>query len=147
MVLVVVIAGIALGVSSCGPKDSGPAFEHPGATTVEELLTLRAKAVRERSAYAKFFEDPKLADALAQGTSVAGGAAAIPDWKPPYVSAIEGDKAEVVVRWVASERFPGWPEATVFVVRHVDGRWVVVDALDDTAPFPKPASSAELEGR
>lgn len=140
------LAGLlAMVLLGCAASDMGAATAHPAATTLVGLLDLRAEGSRDASAYADYFEDPALATALAESTA-ATGAAAVPAWEPPYVSAVGTDTVDVIVRWVASDDFPDWPDATAFIMREVGNRWLVIDAVEPADPLPGPVASENLKG-
>lgn len=142
--MLVLFATLTLGACSSG--ESGPAYEHEAVGTVERLLDLRVEGSRDASAYAEFFEDPELATALVEGTTAATGTAAVPQWEPPYVSAVGTDTVDVLVRWIATEEFPEWPAASVFVMREATDGWLVIDALEPADPLPAPVSETDLGG-
>ncbi|MHB1340763.1 MAG: hypothetical protein ACYC77_01960 [Coriobacteriia bacterium] len=136
----------ALALGACSAGESGPAYEHEAVRTVERLLDLRVDGSRDASAYADYFADPGLAAALVEGTTAATGTATVPEWETPYVSAVGTDTVDVLVRWIASEEFPEWPQATVFVMRQAADAWLVIDALEPEDPLPGPATEALLGG-
>ena len=142
--LLVLLVAVSLG--ACSGGENGPAYEHEAALTVERLLVLRVEGSRDASAYAAFFEDPELATALVEGTTAETGTAAVPQWEAPYVSAVGTDTVDVLVKWIATEEFPEWPVALVFVMREANDGWLVVDALEPKDPLPGPVSEADLGG-
>lgn len=110
---------------------------HPAVTRVAGLLELRRDDVRDPAAYEGYFADPELASALAEGSGEATGTPQVPEYEPPYLAAETTSTADVAVVWKASDDFPDWPTATVFVLSLADDRWVVTDALEATsAPEP-----------
>jgi predicted small lipoprotein YifL len=131
-----VTCAIALfALAGCGAR--GPAYEHPAAVTVAELLELRSDDVRDVEAYTPYFLDPAVATALAEPSDVATGTPRVPGWEPPYVSEEASTTASVVVVWKPSEAFPGWPAANIFRMSLVDDRWVITDA-EETSSAPAP---------
>ena len=114
---------------------------HPAVARVAALLELRRDDVRDPAAYEGFFEDPGLASALAQGSGEPTGTPQVPEYEPPYLTAETTSTADVAVVWRASDDFPGWPAATVFLLSLVDDRWVVTDALEATSA-PEPLAAA-----
>lgn len=136
---------VAVLVSACAP--SGPAYRHGAARAIDNLLELRVQGSRDASAYADYFVSPELATALVEGTTAATGTAAVPEWEPPYVSAVGTGTVDVMVKWTASDKFPDWPDATVFVMSQSGGHWRVTDAVEPEKPLPGPVDEALLEGK
>ena len=134
-VLCVTIMLASAALTGCGSL--GPAYEHPAAVAVEELLRLRADDVRDAGAYEPYFLDPAVADALVEPSANATGTPRVPDWERPYVSEETSATADVVVVWKPSDDFPDWPDVNIFVMSLVEDRWVVSDAEEATqAPPP-----------
>lgn len=127
---------LALALAAC----AAPAM-HPAITRIADLLELRRSDVRDPAAYEGYFADPELAAALAQGSGEPTGTPQIPEYEPPYLTAETTSTAEVAVVWRASDDFPGWPAATVFLLSLVDDRWVVTDALEASST-PEPLAAA-----
>lgn len=110
---------------------------HPAVTAITDLLSLRRDDVRDPSAYEPYFADAELAAALAQGSGEPTGTPQVPEYEPPYLTAETTSTADVAVVWKASDAFPEWPTATVFMLSLADDRWIVLDALEATsAPEP-----------
>lgn len=130
-------------LASCGGTDElSYAESHPAARAVEAVLELRAEDVRDVDAYVPYFESSEVATALAEASDVPTGTPRVPGWKTPYVSAETSTTADVVVVWKETAEFPGWPVANVFSTRLLDGRWVVVDAVE-TSSAPEPVEPRE----
>ncbi len=125
-------------VRGCG---ADPATSHPAARTIQKLLELRAKDVRDAKAYAPYFEESALATALAEESTEATGTRQVPPWKAPYVSEETTATASVVVVWEKSAAFPDWPKANIFAVALREGAWIVIDAIETTSP-PEPIKRA-----
>lgn len=116
--------------------------DHPAVVVVRKLLELRRDDVRDPEAYAPYFLESSLATALAEGSTEPTGSPRVPDWEDPYLTAETTSTADVAVVWKASDAFPDWPVATVFVLSQLDDRWVVTDALEATsAPAPMKQTS------
>lgn len=113
--------------------------QHPAAQAVEELLELRRADDRDPAKYQRFFAESSLASALAAPGGVPTGTPRVPEWRRLYPSKLASDSAEVAVVWRDDAAFQDWPAVTVFVLSNVGGRWVVVDAREETSP-PRPAS-------
>ena len=142
--LAVVVAMVAvLCLGGCAPDET--ASTHPAAVAVQGLLALRSANSTDVAAYERFFADPLLAEELAVSSQAAAGESMIPESDVPYVSRIESGTADVVVRWHSNEQsFPGWPSATVFSLALMEGRWVVVDAVEPESDVPGPLGKSEL---
>ncbi|PKQ19504.1 MAG: hypothetical protein CVT66_09890 [Actinobacteria bacterium HGW-Actinobacteria-6] len=142
---VVVALAVALSLGGCAPSET--ASTHPAAVAVRDLLALRSVNSTDVAAYEPFFAEPSLAEELAGNSQAAGEESTVPESDTPYVSRIESDTADVVVRWHSDEKsFPGWPSATVFSLKWADGRWVIVDAVDPEGAVPAPIDESELIG-
>lgn len=110
---------------------------HPALARVADLLELRRDDVRDPADYEGFFEDPTLGSALAEGSGEPTGTPQIPEYEQPYLTAETTSTADVAVVWKASDDFPDWPAATVFILSLAGDEWVVTDALEATsAPEP-----------
>lgn len=134
---------LAAGVAGCGVL-GGDTAGHPAVKAVTDLLDLRRKDVREASAYAPFFEDSALATALVEPGAVPTGTPRVPEWRTVYASKLGSSTAEVAVVWKPDDAFKDWPTVTVFLLKRSSGRWVVVDAREETkAPEPVDASSSK----
>jgi len=116
---------------------SSTASDHPAVVVIQELLELRRDDVRDAEAYEPYFPDAALAEELASGSDEPTGTPQVPEHELPYLTAETTSTADVAVVWKASDDFPDWPVATVFVLSQLDDRWVVVDALEATSA-PKP---------
>lgn len=135
--LVALLASAALLTALAGCASQGTAFTHPAATTVEELLTLRADGSAGAADYERFFKSAEIAQQLA--VTGGDGSSSVPEWDPPYVSRVTSLTAEVLVRWHEEpDGFPGWPEATVFVLEDTGDAWVVKDAQLPEGELPPP---------
>lgn len=133
-----IAVGIALAVFAlAGCAARGPAYDHPAAVAVNELLELRADDVRDIEAYAPYFADPEIAAALVEPSQAATGTPRVPAWEAPYVSEETSTTADVVVVWKPSDDFPDWPAVNILVMSLLDGRWVVADA-EETTQAPPP---------
>lgn len=105
---------------------------HPAVTAVTELLQLRRADVRNADAYAPYFEDAAMADALAEASGVPTGTPRVPPYRAPYLSAESTSAAEVAVVWEDGDGFPEWVPVTVFHTRLTEGQWRVTDAVETT---------------
>ena len=132
--IVIVLAVSAL-LAACSSAEAPP--PHPAATVVTELLELRRDDVRDADAYAPYFEDVAMAEALASASTVPTGTPRVPPYEAPYLSAESSSTAEVVVVWEPDGEFLEWVPVTIFHTRLAEGRWRVVDAVESTtAPEP-----------
>ncbi len=141
------VLGLAVGLllSGCAASD-GAARKHPAATTMTQLLELRAENTSDAAAYEPFFADPEVASSLVGGSAAETGTPAVPSWEPPYVSKLTSDTAEVVVRWTGrTGTFESWPEATIFVMTAAGPRWVVSDAIEPDGDVPGALSAREID--
>jgi len=142
-VLALALAAVVL-LAGCAANDSA-AQKHPAAIAIARLLELRSNNNTDVAAYEPFFSDAEIAGALVDANAGATGEAAVPQWEPPYVSALTSDTAEVVVRWSGrTGSFKSWPEATVFIMKASEPRWVVSDAIDPEGEIPAALSAAEI---
>lgn len=133
-----VIALLLLALTAVGAgcaADSGS--DHPAVVAIRELLELRRDDVSDPEAYAPYFLESSLATALAESSAEETSAARIPKWEDPYLTAETTSTADVAVVWKASDDFPDWPFATVFMLSRLDDRWVVIDAKETTSS-PEP---------
>jgi len=123
----------ALALAGCAAGSD----EHPAVTVIRELLELRRADNRDPEAYERFFLEPELAAALAEGSGEPTGTPRVPQWEQPYLSEESTASASVVVVWKTDDEFEGWPAVNVFSLSLVDERWVVIDAVEATsAPEP-----------
>lgn len=138
-----VIALVLLALAGFGAgctADSGS--DHPAVVAIRELLELRRGDVSDPEAYAPYFLESSLATALAESSAEETSAARIPKWKDPYLTAETSSTADVAVVWKASDDFPDWPFATIFMLSRLEDRWVVIDAKESTsAPEPMKTGS------
>lgn len=132
---VVALLAVAALVTACSGGE-GP-LPHPAVTSVTELLELRRTDVRDVDAYAPYFEDAALANALAAPSGEPTGTPRVPAYRPPYLSAESTSTAEVAVVWESDDEFPDWAPVTLFMTRLTDGAWLIVDAIETTA-VPEP---------
>jgi hypothetical protein len=132
--LLCLFAAVVLAITTaCAPAVP----DHPAVIAIQELLELRLDDVRDATAYEPYFEDAELAAALAEGSTEPTGTPRVPKWEPPYLSAEASSTADVAVIWKASDDFPEWPAVTIFMLKQLEDRWVVVDAVEATqAPEP-----------
>lgn len=128
LVLLVAVA-LAGTISACAPRSAEPASTP--VTGVERLLELRAERSTDASAYAEVVADPQLAFELVSSARAESEATSSPTprWEPPYESSLTAEEAQVVVVWVPDDEHAGWPAATVFTMRLVDGDWRAADAV------------------
>lgn len=133
--LIVVLLTLCAPVIGCAGGE-GP-LPHQAVTTVTELLELRRDDIRDADAYASYFEDAAMADALAGASDVPTGTPRVPPYRAPYLSAESTSTAEVAVVWEEDAEFPDWAPVTVFRTRLTDGVWRVIDAVETTAA-PEP---------
>lgn len=129
--LCVIVAGALCG---CAPR-----AQHPAVRTVTELLELRRADDRDATKYQRFFLESSIASALVEPGAVPTGTPRVPNWRSVYPSKIASGSAEVAVTWREDSEFKDWPAVTVFVLSYEDGRWVVVDAREETAA-PEPVA-------
>ncbi|MCX8006547.1 MAG: hypothetical protein N3B11_00315 [Coriobacteriia bacterium] len=94
--------------------------------------------MRDPQRYSGFFRESGIASALVSPDAHPTGTPRVPRWKRVYASTIASDTAEVAVVWFEDAAFEGWPAVTVFTVSNDGGRWVVVDAREETVA-PEPA--------
>lgn len=103
-----------------------------------ELLELRRADDRDANKYRRFFLESSIASALVEPGGVPTGTPRVPRWRRVYPSKLASGSAEVAVTWRQDSAFEDWPAATVFVLSYEGGRWVVVDAREETSA-PEPA--------
>lgn len=129
-----VSAAVFLTLTGCKtPAEKTESLPAPAAT-VQSLLELRAANSEDATAYARHVESTPLAQALAEDAQARkGDGAPIPEWETPTVSDETTFTAEVTVDWKPSEELTAWPEATVFKLKRVEDRWLVIDAVDEEA--------------
>lgn len=113
--------------------------QHPAVQAVRELLELRRADDRDPAKYGRFFAESSIASALVAPGAVPTGTPRVPGWRRLYPSKVASDSVEVAVVWREDAAFEDWPVVTVFVLSNEDGRWVVVDAREETSP-PLPAA-------
>jgi hypothetical protein len=136
--IAVLVAAAAVAVGAWALRSESLA---PPARVVDAMLELRHERSNDASAYAMYFADTDVAEALAadsvasEGTS-SGQAAAIPRWERPYVSALNSQAADVVVIWIRNGSFENWARATVFKLETRDSAWKIVDAQEMTGSVP-----------
>lgn len=128
--LAALVAASVAGCSSGSP--------HPAVRTVTELLELRRADDRDATKYRRFFLESSIASALVEPGAVPTGTPRVPRWRRVYPSKLASGSAEVAVVWRDDAAFEDWPAATVFVLSYEGGRWVVVDAREETSA-PEPA--------
>ncbi len=124
---------VAASVAGCSSGSS-----HPAVRTVTELLELRRADDRDANKYRRFFLESSIASALVEPGGVPTGTPRVPRWRRVYPSKLASGSAEVAVTWRQDSAFEDWPAATVFVLSYEGGRWVVVDAREETSA-PEPA--------
>lgn len=125
-VCTVVLAAVTL--SGCGPKLAEQA------KPVQTLLELRSDVSTDTAAYERVLESTEVAAVLAQDAANAPKAdSPVPPWEVPTVEESSETSAVVVVTWKPTADYKDWPEATRFIVKKVDGRWVVSDAVEQDA--------------
>lgn len=116
----------------------------PPAKVVQSVLELRAKNSDDAAAYAPYFEGSSVATALAAAAAETTRTPPIPAWKPPVVDSSTDATAIVTVTWKPDTRFRGWPPTTTFALTKLSGRWVIVDATENTStPRSTTASSTQ----
>lgn len=133
--LIIVLLAVSAVLAAC--SGGGGPLPHPAVTAVSELLELRRTDVRDVDAYAPYFEDTELAEALAAPSESPTGTPRVPPYRPPYLSVESTSTAEVAVVWEPDEQFADWTPVTVFSTRLVDGAWRIIDAVESTAA-PEP---------
>lgn len=121
-------------LGGCAPKT-----QHPAVQVVSELLELRRADDRDAAKLRRFFLESDIASALVAPGAVPTGTPRVPEWSQLYPSKLASDTAEVAVTWRQDAAFEDWPAVTVFVLSYEDGRWVVVDAREETSA-PQPAA-------
>lgn len=133
--IIATLLAVSAALTAC--SGGGGPLPHPAVTAVSELLELRRDDVREVDAYAKYFEDASLPEALAAPSDVPTGTPRVPPYQTPYLAAESTSTAEVAVVWEPDDAFADWPSVTVFRARISDGAWRIVDAVETTAA-PEP---------
>ena len=123
--LLTVALVVALPLAGCA--EAQPELPAPAAA-LQSLLELRLARSRDTTAYARYFEATAVASALAD--DAAKNEKPIPAWETPKVEDSGVATATVVVVWKPSKDFKDWPTSTAFVMKKIDGRWVVVDATE-----------------
>ena len=146
MIAAGLVAAAILAVAFIGYWAQEPPLAPP-AQAVQEVLELRRDRSSDASAYAEYFVSVDLAqmlaaDATASAPATGTAGSPIPDWEPPYVSALASDTADVVVRWKPDAAFPSWAPATVFNLELLREAWKIADAQEITGTAP-PALSPE----
>lgn len=123
--------GVVLAIVLCLPVAAcKPATLSGAAGAVQSLLELRAENSTSVAEYASFVST-SVAETLASDSALrAPGSSPLPGWRQPQSSQVNTSTARVTVEWERSAEHTGWPKVTVFTVNRVDGRWKVVDAVD-----------------
>ena len=119
---------LAVSLVGCKPtlKKGSPA------AAVQSLLELRSALTTDAARYASFVATP-MASALASDSAARPSTdTPIPQWKTPEVTEQATSTAKVKVRWNADGVFSTWAKATVFSLEKIAGRWIVVDANQET---------------
>ena len=132
---VIVIAAVIIATRAKAPSPPNPV------RAVQSVLELRQGRSTDASAYAQYFSDMEIAEALVRegskaSESTSSAISPIPGWEPPYVSAQTTSSADVVVVWTPDRRFEKWTKATVFSLEETSGRWVIVNAVELTSSVP-----------
>lgn len=132
---VVVLAAVIVATRAMSPSLPAPA------QAVQMVLELRRGRSTEASAYAQYFTDTEIPEALVRegsqaSESTSSALSPIPGWEPPYVSAQTTSSADVVVVWTPDRRFEKWAKSTVFSLEETSGRWVIVNAVELTSSVP-----------
>ncbi|MHB1016874.1 MAG: hypothetical protein ACYC2X_03145 [Coriobacteriia bacterium] len=134
--IVALLLALCALLAACSDGGGGP-LPHPAVGAVTELLELRRDDTRDVSAYAPYFEDAELAEALASPGDEPTGTPRVPPYRPPYLSAESTSTAEVAVVWESDDDFPDWAPVTIFSTKLAGGTWLIVDAIETTtAPEP-----------
>lgn len=128
---IIALLAVSVALTACSGGGGGP-LPHPAVTAVSELLELRRDDVRDVDAYAPYFEDAELAEALAAPSESPTGTPRVPPFQAPYLTAESTSTAEVAVVWEQDDAFPDWAPVTIFSTRLADDTWRVVDALEAT---------------
>ena len=137
---VIAVAALALTLGACARVPA--AQTHPAARAVVALLNARAARSTDAKAYQPYVSESAIATELASAASESASGTPIPQWRPPYVSSLATSTADVVVVWVPSKAFAGWPAATDFKMERYGGGWVVVDAVTlEAGELPKPVAT------
>lgn len=131
--VVLLCAGLVL----AGCSGGGGPVSHPAVTAVTEVLELRRDDVRDAKAYAPYFEDVALAEALAAPSAEPTGTPRVPPYRAPYLTAESTSTADVAVVWEADDGFEGWTPVTIFKTTLAEGAWRIVDAVE-TSVTPEP---------
>lgn len=116
--------------------------EHPAVAALTNLLELRRAGSTDAEAYAPYFSNSALATELADSVGEER-APAVPPWDSMDVSSETSQGVEVLVVWSADAAFPGWVEATLFLMHAEGDRWIVDDALDSTAETLAPPDTVD----
>lgn len=135
LAVVLVAVAVIVYISNTGSPLPAPA------QTVESVLELRYDRSTDASAYAPYFEEVSVAEALAQDASSTVEATSsaqppIPRWERPYLSALDTGTADVVVVWKSDSRFEEWATATIFKMKKLSGLWKIADAQELTSTAP-----------
>ncbi|MDY0340105.1 MAG: hypothetical protein RBS17_02670 [Coriobacteriia bacterium] len=130
VLLLVTLLALSVLLAACAGE--GESLPHPAVTAVTELLELRRDDVRDADAYAPYFEDIAMADALAGASDVPTGTPRVPPYGEPYLTAESTSTADIAVVWESDEGFPEWTLVTVFSAELVDGVWRIADAIETT---------------
>lgn len=134
-----VLAAVLLGVRVLAPPPPAPV------RVVERVLEMRRSRVRDARAYAPYFASDDLAEELVRAAEEETSTP-IPSWRTPYIAAFRQDEADVVVVWCSGETVRTFARASLFVLRHTEGRWLIVDARTYQAgeAVPRPAASRSV---
>lgn len=125
---------LMLAVAGCSKREAVPNDNTTPAGSVQGLLELRADNSTDTAAYLRHVESTSLAEALVEDSAHRTATdTPIPDWQPPKVTKSETSTAEVRVVWKPSSRFEGWVKATTFVLEKIKGKWLIIDARDDSS--------------
>jgi hypothetical protein len=119
---------------ACLSPLSGCAARHaaldPPAESVHQLLTLRSRNSTDVAAYRSHVATD-LAEKFARDSAARDPRVSpIPQWSPPEIVRETTVSADVKVVWKPSEKYKGWPGATMLKLRLDEGLWRVVDAID-----------------
>lgn len=143
--IIIAVAVAVLGLVIVATRVVRPSQQGP-AQAVQTVLELRQGRSTDASAYAQYFTDTEITEALVRegsqaSESTSSAVSPIPGWEPPYVSAQTTSSADVVVVWTPDRRFEKWTKATIFSLEETSGRWVIVNAVELTSSVPPKAGA------
>ncbi|MDF1542182.1 MAG: hypothetical protein RQ731_04605 [Anaerosomatales bacterium] len=103
------------------------------AQAIQSILELRSKSSTDTVEYERYVESTEVAGALAEDAAGKQGQSPIPGWEIPEVVSSSETTASVRVVWKPTDRFPEWPEETIFSLMNIEGLWKIVDAFESAS--------------